>query len=106
MAVQNKKNEQHYINNYNVSNLKQLRALSACYSRFCVITLINLILLQYLKQTLTEGLNLIALNQGPFHYGSHYSNSGTVLHFLVRLPPFTSMFLCYQGNYKITLYTL
>ncbi|KAL0119810.1 hypothetical protein PUN28_007922 [Cardiocondyla obscurior] len=69
MAVQDKKNEQHYINNYN-----------------------------YLKQTLTEGLNLIALNQGPFHYGSHYSNSGTVLHFLVRLPPFTSMFLCYQDN--------
>ncbi|XP_067210662.1 lysosomal-trafficking regulator isoform X3 [Linepithema humile] len=69
MAVQDKKNEQHYINNYN-----------------------------YLKQTLTEGLNLIALNQRPFHYGSHYSNSGTVLHFLVRLPPFTSMFLCYQDN--------
>ncbi|XP_054002539.1 lysosomal-trafficking regulator isoform X2 [Hylaeus anthracinus] len=69
MAVQDKKNEQHYINNYN-----------------------------YLKQTLSEGLNLIALNQEPFHYGSHYSNSGTVLHFLVRLPPFTSMFLCYQDN--------
>lgn len=36
----------------------------------------------------------------PYHYGSHYSNSGTVLHFLVRLPPFTKMFLAYQG--KIT----
>ncbi|CAN8022744.1 unnamed protein product, partial [Ixodes persulcatus] len=35
---------------------------------------------------------------GPFHYGSHYSNSGTVLQFLVRLPPFTQMFLSYQGN--------
>ncbi|XP_076297603.1 lysosomal-trafficking regulator mauve isoform X3 [Lasioglossum baleicum] len=69
MAVQDKKNEQHYINNYN-----------------------------YMKQALSEGLNLIALNQEPFHYGSHYSNSGTVLHFLVRLPPFTSMFLCYQDN--------
>lgn len=34
----------------------------------------------------------------PYHYGSHYSNSGTVLHFLVRLPPFTKMFLAYQGN--------
>ena len=33
----------------------------------------------------------------PYHYGSHYSNSGTVLHFLVRLPPFTKMFLQYQG---------
>ncbi|XP_024939057.1 lysosomal-trafficking regulator isoform X2 [Cephus cinctus] len=69
MAVQDKKNEQHYIYNYN-----------------------------YLKQALAEGLNLIALNQEPFHYGSHYSNSGTVLHFLVRLPPFTSMFLCYQDD--------
>ncbi|XP_046739127.1 lysosomal-trafficking regulator isoform X3 [Diprion similis] len=69
MAVQDKKNEQYYINNYN-----------------------------YLKQALMEGLNLIALNQEPFHYGSHYSNSGTVLHFLVRLPPFTSMFLSYQDN--------
>ncbi|KAJ8668849.1 hypothetical protein QAD02_000108 [Eretmocerus hayati] len=54
--------------------------------------------LQYLKQALSEGLNLIALNQEPFHYGSHYSNSGTVLHFLVRLPPFTSMFLSYQDD--------
>ncbi|XP_012252611.2 lysosomal-trafficking regulator [Athalia rosae] len=69
MAVQDKKNEQHYVNNYN-----------------------------YLKQALMEGLNLIALNQEPFHYGSHYSNSGTVLHFLVRLPPFTSMFLSYQDD--------
>ena len=34
----------------------------------------------------------------PYHYSSHYSNSGTVLHFLVRLPPFTSMFLKYQGK--------
>ncbi|XP_023246507.1 lysosomal-trafficking regulator [Copidosoma floridanum] len=69
MAVQDKKNEQHYINNYN-----------------------------YLKQSINEGVNLIALNKEPFHYGSHYSNSGTVLHFLVRLPPFTSMFLNYQDD--------
>lgn len=34
----------------------------------------------------------------PYHYGSHYSNSGTVLHFLVRMPPFTKMFLAYQGE--------
>lgn len=33
----------------------------------------------------------------PYHYGSHYSNSGTVLHFLVRVPPFTNYFLRYQG---------
>lgn len=34
----------------------------------------------------------------PYHYGSHYSNSGTVLHFLVRIPPFTRYFLHYQDN--------
>ncbi|XP_046848177.1 lysosomal-trafficking regulator-like [Xenia sp. Carnegie-2017] len=34
----------------------------------------------------------------PYHYGSHYSNSGTVLHFLVRLLPFTKMFLIYQDK--------
>lgn len=103
MAVQDKKNEQHYINNYNVSNWKHSRVTDILYVAdiSCVFFFVikkSLIVLQYLKQTLTEGLNLIALNQGPFHYGSHYSNSGTVLHFLVRLPPFTGMFLCYQGS--------
>ena len=39
----------------------------------------------------------------PYHYGCHYSNSGTVLHFLVRLPPFTKMFLQYQGTYHVGL---
>lgn len=39
-----------------------------------------------------------AFRPKPHHYGSHYSNSGTVLHFLVRLPPFTQMFLEYQDN--------
>uniref|UniRef100_A0A3P8W4F7 Lysosomal trafficking regulator n=1 Tax=Cynoglossus semilaevis TaxID=244447 RepID=A0A3P8W4F7_CYNSE len=38
----------------------------------------------------------------PYHYGSHYSNSGTVLHFLVRMPPFTKMFLAYQGESQIS----
>ena len=33
-----------------------------------------------------------------YHYASLYSNSGTVLHYLVRLPPFTKMFLDYQDN--------
>lgn len=34
---------------------------------------------------------------GPYHYGSHYSNSGIVAHYLVRLPPFTEIALEYQG---------
>ena len=41
----------------------------------------------------------------PFHYGSHYSNSGTVLHYLVRLPPFTRMFLTYQGQSQVVKHT-
>ncbi|KAL0267522.1 UNVERIFIED_CONTAM: hypothetical protein PYX00_009770 [Menopon gallinae] len=65
MAVQEKRNEQHYINNYN---------------------------------ELLNGLKQVALNKEPYHYGSHYSNSGTVLHFLVRLPPFTKMLLQYQDR--------
>ncbi len=41
-------------------------------------------------------------NLGPYHYGSHYSNAGIVLHFLVRVPPFTSMFLRFQdGSFDI-----
>eukprot|EP01122_Echinamoeba_exundans_P014023 TRINITY_DN6266_c0_g2_i2.p1 TRINITY_DN6266_c0_g2~~TRINITY_DN6266_c0_g2_i2.p1 ORF type:complete len:3498 (+),score=514.91 TRINITY_DN6266_c0_g2_i2:93-10586(+) len=33
-----------------------------------------------------------------FHYGSHYSSSGIVLHFLLRLEPFTQHFLKLQGG--------
>ena len=36
----------------------------------------------------------------PYHYASHYSNSGVVLHYLVRLLPYTQMFLKYQGEYN------
>ncbi|KHN89006.1 Lysosomal-trafficking regulator [Toxocara canis] len=38
------------------------------------------------------------INFGPYHYGSHYSNSGIVVHYLVRLPPFTDIALEYQDN--------
>lgn len=34
----------------------------------------------------------------PYHYGSHYSNVGSVLHFLVRIEPFTQFFLEFQGG--------
>lgn len=33
-----------------------------------------------------------------FHYGSHYSSAGAVLHYLLRLEPFTSQFLCLQSG--------
>lgn len=42
--------------------------------------------------------NISGMRVAPFHYGSHYSNSGSVLHFLVRLPPYTKMFLNFQGK--------
>ncbi|KAL3093184.1 hypothetical protein niasHT_022634 [Heterodera trifolii] len=35
---------------------------------------------------------------GPYHYGSHYSNTGIVAHYLVRVPPYTSVALEYQDN--------
>ncbi|EDV96847.1 GH16501 [Drosophila grimshawi] len=49
----------------------------------------------YINSTNT---NMGSLILKPYHYSSHYSNSGTVLHFLVRVPPFTSYFLNYQDN--------
>ncbi|XP_030570415.1 uncharacterized protein LOC115769645 [Drosophila novamexicana] len=49
----------------------------------------------YINSTNT---NMGSLILKPYHYSSHYSNSGTVLHFLVRVPPFTSYFLRYQDN--------
>ena len=32
----------------------------------------------------------------PYHYGSHYSNSGIVLHYLVRLLPYAHLFIDFQ----------
>ncbi|XP_062557057.1 lysosomal-trafficking regulator isoform X2 [Armigeres subalbatus] len=50
----------------------------------------------YLKQSENDSLSRQRIQ--PYHYSSHYSNSGTVLHFLVRMLPFTSLFLQYQDN--------
>jgi len=41
---------------------------------------------------------LVEMNEKPFHYGSHYSNLGSVLHFLVRLEPFAQYFIEFQGG--------
>lgn len=41
---------------------------------------------------------LVEMDEQPFHYGSHYSNVGSVLHFLVRLEPFTRYFIDFQGG--------
>lgn len=34
----------------------------------------------------------------PFHYGTHYSTAAFVLNWLIRIEPFTSMFLALQGG--------
>jgi hypothetical protein len=34
----------------------------------------------------------------PFHYGSHYSNPAIIMHFLVRLPPFTDGVIALQNG--------
>jgi hypothetical protein len=34
----------------------------------------------------------------PFHYGTHFSSSMIVCHFLIRLAPFTNMFKTLQGG--------
>ena len=35
-------------------------------------------------------------HMGPYHYSSHYSNTGIILHLMVRLPPFTQEFIKFQ----------
>ena len=35
---------------------------------------------------------------GKFHFGSHYSNAAGVLHYLIRLEPFTSLHIELQGG--------
>ena len=51
-----------------------------------------------LKKFVSTYDTLVELEQEPYHYGSHYSNIGTVLHFLIRLEPFTQLFLELQGG--------
>uniref|UniRef100_A0A0N5AE21 Non-specific serine/threonine protein kinase n=1 Tax=Syphacia muris TaxID=451379 RepID=A0A0N5AE21_9BILA len=70
MAIQNKNMEQHYLHNYTCLEQERERAF------------------------LTHSTTTL----GPYHYGSHYSNSGIVVHYLVRLPPFTEIALEYQDN--------
>lgn len=39
-----------------------------------------------------------AMGIKPFHYGTHYSSAGIVLHYLMRIEPFTTHFLRLQGG--------
>ncbi|TFK65264.1 beach-domain-containing protein [Pluteus cervinus] len=42
--------------------------------------------------------NLQGVDEDPFHYGTHFSSSMIVCHFLIRLSPFTNMFKTLQGG--------
>lgn len=53
--------------------------------------------MQHLEQS-SMSSQIESTQFSPYHYSSHYSNSGVVLHFMVRVPPFTQFFLRYQGK--------
>lgn len=38
------------------------------------------------------------LHLEPYHFGSHFSNTGIVAHFMVRVLPYTNVALEYQGK--------
>ncbi|KAH0828735.1 hypothetical protein J3R83DRAFT_3154 [Lanmaoa asiatica] len=42
--------------------------------------------------------NLESVGEKPFHYGTHFSSSMIVCHFLIRMAPYTSMFKTLQGG--------
>ncbi|ELR13959.1 Beige/BEACH domain containing protein [Acanthamoeba castellanii str. Neff] len=51
-----------------------------------------------LKKFIDKYEMLLEMNDVPYYYGSHYSNIGSVLHFLVRVQPFTRGFIEFQGG--------
>lgn len=46
----------------------------------------------------TRYSNLESVGEVPFHYGTHFSSSMIVCHFLIRMAPFTNMFKTLQGG--------
>ncbi|KAJ3010240.1 hypothetical protein NUW54_g2543 [Trametes sanguinea] len=42
--------------------------------------------------------SLMSVGEKPFHYGTHFSSSMIVCHFLIRLEPYTHMFKTLQGG--------
>jgi len=51
-----------------------------------------------LKKFIDKYEMLLEMNETPYYYGSHYSNIGSVLHFLIRVEPFTRGFIDFQGG--------
>jgi hypothetical protein len=40
---------------------------------------------------------LVTATGRPYHFGTHYSSSATVLHYLLRLQPYASAHVHFQG---------
>lgn len=78
IAVQKKEREKYYIDQYNYIKAENNQA----------------------KDKDKNDINSFQfiVTAAPYHYGAHYSNSGIVLYYLVRLPPYTQMFLQYQDK--------
>ena len=62
--------------------------------------------LRKLKQTMeVEGLSPGPMNE-PYHYTNYCSNIASLFQYLIRLPPFTQMFVKFQGLFGSFLITL
>lgn len=96
IAVQSKEKEDRYVNNYRVRPVGACCTCREGRAHRDVFVLFEQYLEEEYKKGIREDDPMPPVQ--PYHYGSHYSNSGTVLHFLVRMPPFTKMFLAYQGE--------
>lgn len=46
-------------------------------------------------------VNLQGVGEVPFHYGTHFSSSMIVCHFLIRMEPFTHMFKTLQVSSSV-----
>lgn len=51
-----------------------------------------------IEEAKTRYESLKSVGEKPFHYGTHFSSSMIVCHFLIRLAPFTNMFKTLQGG--------
>jgi len=81
IAIQHPDKEEKFIEVYNA--LEDARALELSRQQEC-------------EQQ--QPLSIFGHQSDPYHFASLYSNSGVVLHYLVRLLPYTRMFLDYQDN--------
>jgi len=82
IAIQHAEKEEKFIDTYNALEDAQKLAL----------------LHQQDSEQQQQALSIFGHQSDPYHFASLYSNSGIVLHYLVRLLPYTRMFLDYQDN--------